>query len=175
VADSGLPARPITATADTAKPSRWRFLEHPTRTALAGVASLLAARLCRVPEPYWAPITTLVITQSSLGAAWEVSKQRFAGTVLGAILGTVAATLCGSHDQIGVRTLAFGLGVFVLGLLWEAVYTDRAAYRFGGITLAIVLMVPHTGPAWVIAFSRFAGVCIGIATALLFATLWPEK
>ena len=46
---------------------------HSARTAVAAVASVLVARLFRLPEAYWAPIATIVITQSSLGAALKVS------------------------------------------------------------------------------------------------------
>src|SRR5689334_13586788 len=81
------------------KPSLHRTLDvvYPARTALAALASLLAARLCRMPEPYWAPITTVVITQPSLGAALTVSRQRFIGTILGAAVGTIVALLL--HQQ----------------------------------------------------------------------------
>ena len=51
----------------------WAALIHSGRTAIVAIASLLAARLFRLPEAYWAPITTLVVTQSSLGAALTVS------------------------------------------------------------------------------------------------------
>ena len=57
---------------------------HSVRTTAVAIASFLVARLCRLPEAYWAPITALVITQSSLGAALTVSRQRLVGTVLGA-------------------------------------------------------------------------------------------
>src|SRR2546428_5190869 len=67
----------------------WRVLVHSVRTAIACVASLLVARLFRLPEAYWAPITTMVITQSSLGAAFAVSWQRFVGTFLGAAVGAI--------------------------------------------------------------------------------------
>ena len=43
-----------------------QVLEHCARTAVAAVSSLLVARLFGLPEIYWAPVTTLVITQSSL-------------------------------------------------------------------------------------------------------------
>jgi len=62
-------------------------LELSARTDVAAVASLVAARLFRLSETYWAPITTLVITQSSLGAAFSVSWKRFVGTALGALVG----------------------------------------------------------------------------------------
>jgi uncharacterized membrane protein YccC len=75
----------------------WPVIVHSGRTAVASVASLLVARLFRLPEAYWAPITTLVITQSSLGAALAVSWQRFVGTVLGTVIGAVLASYFGPH------------------------------------------------------------------------------
>lgn len=43
--------------------------------------------------------------------------------------------------------LIFGASVFLLGLFCAAVKAGRGAYRFGGITLAIVLLVPRIEPA----------------------------
>ena len=60
---------------------------HSIRTAIAAVGSLLIAQFCRLPESYWAAVTAIVIMQSTLGAAWTVSKQRFEGTALGAAMG----------------------------------------------------------------------------------------
>lgn len=136
---------------------------------MAAVASVLIARLFRLPEAYWAPITTLVITQSSLGAALAVSRQRVIGTALGAVVGAMVAS------RFGSQVLVFGTGVFVLGLLCAVARSDRSAYRFGGVTLAIVLLVPRTGPAWQIAFHRCAEVFIGIGVALMLAVTWPES
>ena len=149
--------------------TEWPVLVHSARTAVAAVASLLAARLLRLPEVYWAPITTLVITQSSLGAALTVSWQRFVGTVLGALVGAIVATHFGPH------VLVFGTSVFVLGLLRAMAQLDLTAYRFAAVTLAIVLLVPRTGPAWQMAFHRFAGVSTGIGVALMLAMVWPER
>ena len=147
----------------------WPVVEHSARTAAAVLASLLIARLFRLPEAYWAPITTIVITQSSLGAALEVSWERFVGTMVGAVLGAIVAS------YFGPRALVFAACIFVLGILSAALRVDRSAYRFAGVTLAIVLLIPRTNPAWQVAFHRFAEVSIGIVTALIFATVWPEK
>lgn len=154
----------------TEKPSSARLtvVEHSVRTAVAAMASLLVARLFSLPETYWAPVTTLVITQSSLGAAFPVSRQRFIGTVLGALVGGLVA----SHFRPNL--LVFGVGVLILGLLCALVRTNRSAYRFGGVTLAIVLLIPRTNPPWQVAFHRSAEVSIGIVVALLFAIVWPE-
>jgi uncharacterized membrane protein YccC len=142
---------------------------HSARTGVATLASLLVARLFHLPEAYWAPITTIVITQSSLGSTWEVSRQRFVGTLVGAALGAIVAS------YFGPRALVFGVCVFVMGLLCAAVRADRSAYRFGGVTLAIVLLLPRVRPPWITAFHRSAEVSIGIGVALIFALVWPEK
>jgi hypothetical protein len=89
----------------------WAVLVHSARTAVTAVASMLVAQLFRLPEAYWAPITTLVITQSSLGAAFSVSWQRFVGTMLGAVVGAIVVS------QFGPHVLVFGTSVFILGLV----------------------------------------------------------
>jgi uncharacterized membrane protein YccC len=142
---------------------------HSARTAVVAVASLLVARLFRLPETYWAPITALVITQSSLGTALTGSWQRFIGTVLGSVVGAIVASYFGPH------ALVFGLCVFILGLIRGVTHLDVNAYRIGGVTLAIVLLVPRAGPAWQIGFHRFAEVSIGIGVAVLLAVVWPER
>src|SRR5262245_60092109 len=147
----------------------WPVVVHSVRTAVAGVASLLVARLFKLPEAYWAPITTIVITQSSLGAALAVSWQRFVGTFLGAVVGATVASHFGPH------ALVFGASLFILGVLRILLRLDLTAYRFGGVALAIVVLVPRTGPAWQIAFHRFAEVSIGIGVALMMSVLWPER
>jgi uncharacterized membrane protein YccC len=148
---------------------RSQVVAHSARTAAAAVISLVVARLFGLSEAYWAPITTVVITQSSLRETLSVSWHRFIGTALGALVGAIVAI------QIGPNMLAFGAGVLVLGLLCALVGSDRTAYRFGGVTLAIVLLVPRTNSAWHIAFHRFAEVSIGIGVALVLTLLWPES
>src|SRR3984893_1374404 len=122
---------------------------HSARTAVAAIASVLVARLFRLPEAYWAPITTLVITQSSLGAALTVSWQRLVGTALGAVVAAMVASL------FGPSLVVFGASIFVLGLLCAITQTDRSAYRFAGVTLTVVLLIPRANPAWSIAVYRF--------------------
>jgi len=57
----------------------WRNgrLVHSARTAVGATASFTVARLLGMPESYWSAIATLTVMQSTLGAAWPVSKQRF--------------------------------------------------------------------------------------------------
>jgi uncharacterized membrane protein YgaE (UPF0421/DUF939 family) len=141
------------------------------------MVSLLVARLFRLPEAYWAPIATLVVVQSEFGTAWKLSVRRFAGAALGASVGALVAT------YFGADVTAFGIGIFLLGLLCALMrrahprlpeYFDRTAYGYGSITLAIVVLVVHYEAAWIVALHRFIEVSIGIAIGLAFMTLWPD-
>jgi uncharacterized membrane protein YccC len=144
-------------------------LVHSARTAVAAIISVLVARLFQLPETYWAAITTLVITQSSLGAALSVSWERFIGTALGAVVGAGAAA------YLGPRVLVYGASIFLLGLLCAVTRSDRSAYRFGGIALTIVFLVPRNSSAWQVAFHRSSEVSIGIVVALILTLIWPER
>ncbi|MGA8221510.1 MAG: FUSC family protein [Candidatus Acidiferrales bacterium] len=144
-------------------------LVHSARTGIAACVSLETARLCRLPEAYWATITTIVIMQSTLGAALTVSEYRFAGTGLGSLMGALLAT------YFPGSLIVFTLGVFVLGLICAMLRLDRAAYRFAGITLAIVMLVAHLGPAWIVAVHRSLEVSIGVGVGLLLTAVWPVK
>src|SRR5580658_4106254 len=145
------------------------WLVHSLRTAVAAVMSLLIARLFRLPEAYWAPITTIVVMQSTLGAALATSWQRFVGTALGAAAGALLAGYFGSS------TVRFTAGVFALGLICALLGLERNAYHFAGITLAIVMLVGHSDVAWMMAIHRFVEVSVGIAVALVLTAIWPER
>ncbi len=145
------------------------WLVHSLRTAAGTAASLAVARLFGMPEAYWAAITTLIVMQSTLGAAWAVSKQRFIGTALGSALGGLLAT----YIQPGL--LVFGAALFALGLVCAMLHLDRSAYRFAGITLAIVMLVARGDASWRIAVHRFVEVSLGIAVALVLTAAWPGR
>jgi uncharacterized membrane protein YgaE (UPF0421/DUF939 family) len=73
------------------------------------------------------------------------------------------------------QAFVFACSVLFLGLICGLLRSDQACYRFGGIALAIVMLVPRAGPAWQIAFHRFAEVSIGIGVALVLTVVWPER
>jgi uncharacterized membrane protein YccC len=145
-----------------------RDLIQSIRTAITAGVSLVVARLFGLPEAYWAPITTLVIAQIPVEAAWIDSRQRFIGTLLGAVVGALLAR------YVGASAITFVGGVFGIGLICAILKLDRPAYRFGSITIAIVVLVTRSGPQWMVAGHRFIEVSLGIAVALAMAWIWPE-
>jgi uncharacterized membrane protein YccC len=144
-------------------------IEHSARTTVAAVFALLVARFFHLQEAYWACITAIIVTQSTLQDTLAISGQRLAGTALGAAAGALISS------YLGANVIDFGLAVFVLGLLCAALRLEKNAYRYAGITLAIVLLVPHPSTAWTVAAHRFLEVSIGIAVSLLLSAIWPER
>src|SRR6184192_1767008 len=141
---------------------------HSIRTAIAATISFAVARLFGLPEAYWAAIATLVVMQSTLGATLLISVERIAATALGALAGALLATWFTGNLFI------FVVAVFVLGLLCTAFRMEKSAYRYASITLAIIVLIPRSNPAWIIALHRFFEVSVGIVVALALAAVWPE-
>lgn len=140
-------------------------VNHSVRTALGALVSMLLARGLKLPEFYWAPISTIVIllsTVSPRALAW----QRFAGTAVGAVLGALIASF------FRPTWMVYAVGIFVCGML-SAILRLHSAYRFAGITITIVLLIPHHASPWIVASHRFIEVSLGIAVALLVTMIWP--
>jgi uncharacterized membrane protein YccC len=142
---------------------------HAIRTAVAAVASLLIARLCRLPEAYWAAIATIIAMQSTIGASFTICRDRFIGSALGAAAGALLSTYTGAN------TAAFGAGILALGLICPALRVNRAAYHYAGITLIIVMMIGHPQRPWIVAAHRFIEISIGLIVGLVLTAVWPER
>jgi uncharacterized membrane protein YgaE (UPF0421/DUF939 family) len=137
------------------------------RTTVAAVLAMLLARMLKLPEFYWAPISTIVIIQSTIPPR-TLAWQRFVGTAMGAILGVALATF------LPTNTLVYALGIILCGLI-AFIFRIGGAYRFAAITLSIVLLIPRSRAPWIVGWHRFLEVSLGVAVALVMTTLWPIK
>ena len=144
-------------------------LERAAKTALAATFAVLASRLFNLPEGWWAAVTTMVVMQSTLGASVSVSLLRLIGTALGAAAGGLLGFYFGANAYV------FGAGALFLGIVISAMRSDRSAFRFAGIALAIVMLVVRTQSAWIVALHRFLEVSLGIIIGLLITLIWPER
>ena len=140
-------------------------LLHGLRTTLAAALSMLLARWLGLPEYYWAPISAIVIIESTINPR-TVAWQRFAGTALGAMLGAPIASFFSSS------VVVYAIAIFLVGAICAAL-SLHGAHRFAAITVSIILLVPHQHRAWIVAADRFVEVSLGIAVALALALLWP--
>jgi uncharacterized membrane protein YgaE (UPF0421/DUF939 family) len=136
------------------------------RVTVAAIISVLLARsLLRLPEFYWAPVSTIVVMLSTIPPR-TLAWQRFVGTAIGAALAALIATF------FPPNWIVYGMGVLLCGLVC-AVFRVSAAYRFAAITLTIVLLIVQSSHPWVVALHRFIEVSLGIAVALLVTVVWP--
>jgi uncharacterized membrane protein YccC len=150
------------------EPQNLPSVVHSIRTAIAATISLAVARLFGLPEAYWAAIATLVVMQSTLDATLLISVERIAATALGALAGALLANYFTGNLAV------FAAAVFVLGLFCAAFRMEKSAYRYASITLAIIVLIPRSNAAWIVALHRFFEVSVGIVVALALAAVWPE-
>ena len=149
-------------------PENLPSIKHSARTTVAAGVSIMIARLLRLPEAYWAAIATLVVMQSTLGATLVISVERIAATALGALAGALLAM------YFSQNLFMFAAAVFVIGLLCAVLRMEKSAYRYASVTLGIIVLIPRSNAAWIIALHRFLEVSVGIVVALALAAVWPE-
>lgn len=144
------------------------WIIHSARTAAASAIALGIANFLNLSEAYWAPISTIIVMQSTLGASWDTSKQRMIGTIIGTLLAGAMYNLTIPLPVI------LGIGIFILGLICAALRLVQSAFRFAGVTYAIIILLPHTEAAWRIGAHRFTEVTLGIAVALAVSAIGPD-
>jgi uncharacterized membrane protein YgaE (UPF0421/DUF939 family) len=134
------------------------------KTALAGCLAMYFASLLRMPQPYWAAISAMIVMQINLGAAVKQSWIRLAATAVGAGVSIPFMAVPGQ------KLLVFGVAVFVTVVLCTILHLEDGI-RLAAVTIAIIMLVPNTGRPWVPALNRFLEVSFGIFIALLVAEI----
>jgi len=143
-------------------------IAHVCLAAIAALVSFLIATLFRLPEAYWAPMSTLIVMQLTFSAALPVAVQYVAGTAAGAAVG--AATDAYAHGSVW----AFAAAVIFIGFLCVVFRVERSSFRYASITLVIVMLVPRSMSARIVALHRFFEVSIGIAVGLALFAIWQR-
>jgi uncharacterized membrane protein YgaE (UPF0421/DUF939 family) len=132
------------------------------KTALAGCLAMYFASILRMPQPYWAAISAMIVMQTNLGAAVKQSWIRFAATAVG------AAVSIPFMEAFGQNLVVFGVAVLVTVVLCTILHLEDGL-RLAAVTIAIIMLVPNTGRPWVPALNRFLEVSFGILIALVVA------
>src|SRR5262249_11632793 len=111
-------------------------IAHVCFVAMAALASYLIATLLRLPEAYWAPMSTLIVMQLTFSAALPVAAQYVAGTAAGAAVGAITDAVAPGN------VWAFAAAVVFVGLCCVLFRVERSSFRYASITLVIVMLVP---------------------------------
>src|SRR6476620_5537735 len=114
------------------------------RLAVAAVAAYAIARALHLMLPLWAVLTSLIVTQLSVGRSLKATRDSMLGTVGGAIYGGALAVLIppsGEAELLALLVLAVAPPAFI-----DAINPSLTAAT---VTAVIVLLVPtvsHINP-----------------------------
>ena len=140
------------------------------RMIVAALLAYVLATALGLPQGYWAVLTTIIVTQSSVGGSLKAAGERLVGSVCGGLVGGLAAVLLPSHTPL-VLSLALAAAVAPLALLTAF----NPSFRIAPVTAIIVLL--STGAATLsplhYALNRILeitlGTVIGLGVSLLIA------
>ena len=138
------------------------------RLAVAAVAAYAIARALHLMLPLWAVLTSLIVTQMSVGRSLKATRDYMLGTVGGAIYGGAIAVLIPHSGEGGLLALLV-LAVAPLAFVGAINPSLTAAT----VTAVIVLLVPamnHANPLDS-AIDRVIEVTVGALTGLAVSFL----
>lgn len=145
------------------------------KAALSAVIAIGLAMAFDWDNPYWAGISTMVVTLPYMGAAIEKAIMRIVGTVMA---GVALYLISGAfpQNQIGYCTL------LAIALIFSGYFGAGSWYPYTfmlfGITLNILVADTFQNPAnlFPFAFFRISEICLGVGVALAVnAIFWPQS
>ena len=137
------------------------------KTAVVASACYTLAPRLGVREAYWTAISCIIVMQGEVAATLTASRDRLVGTAIGGVLGWGCAVIWGGNVVLyGIAVL---LALVVCGALGLA-----GAGRISAVTVSIITLLPHTGPAWLVSLHRLLGVSVGVIVGLA-AVLGSER
>lgn len=148
--------------------SRRTQLGLAIRVTVAAVAAYAIATALHLLLPLWAVLTSLIVTQMSVGRSLKATRDYVLGTIGGAIYGGAIAILIPYSTEVGL------LGLLVLAVAPLAfVAAINPSLNAATVTAIIVLLVPtmHHSDPMTSAIDRVSEVGVGAITGLLVSFL----
>jgi uncharacterized membrane protein YccC len=148
--------------------SRKTQLGLAIRVTVAATAAYAIATALHLLLPLWAVLTSIIVTQMSVGRSLKATRDYMLGTVGGAVYGGALAVLIPHSGELGLLGLLV-LAVAPLAFI-GAIYPILSAAT---VTAVIVLVVPTMGHADPLAsaIDRVSEVAVGAITGLLVSFL----
>src|SRR5665213_2129992 len=144
--------------------SRKTQLGLAVRVTVSAVGALAIAMAFHLKLPLWAVLTSLIVTQMSVGRSLKATRDYMLGTVGGAIYGGAIAVLIPYSGEPGL------LGLLVLTIAPLAfIAAINPSLNAATVTAVIVLLVPtmsHVDPL-ASAIDRIMEVTVGAISGLL--------
>lgn len=138
------------------------------RVTVAATGAYAIATALHLLLPLWAVLTSIIVTQMSVGRSLKASRDYMLGTIGGAIYGGAIAILIPYSGELGL------LGLLVLAVaplaFVAAIYPNLSSAT---VTAVIVLVLPtmHHADPMTSAIDRVSEVAVGAVTGLLVSFL----
>jgi uncharacterized membrane protein YccC len=143
------------------------------RVTVAALSALAVAQALHLRLPLWAVLTSLIVTQMSVGRSVKVANDYLVGTLAGVAYGGALAILIPHNSELALLAV---LALAVAPLAFVAAF--RANFNVLPVTAIIVLLVPdmqHVSPV-VSALDRVLEVLVGGAIGFFVSILlWPSR
>jgi uncharacterized membrane protein YccC len=148
--------------------SRKTQLGLAIRVTVAATAAYALATALHLLLPLWAVLTSIIVTQMSVGRSLKATRDYMLGTIGGAIYGGAIAILIPYSGELGL------LGLLVLAVaplaFVASIYPNLSSAT---VTAVIVLVLPsmHHADPMASAIDRVSEVTVGAVTGLLVSFL----
>src|SRR6201997_117109 len=143
------------------------------RVTVGALLAFVVAQILHLHLPLWAVLTSLIVTQASLGRSVKVASDYLIGTFAGVAYGGALAILV-PHDSEWALLAVLAIAVAPLAFI----ASFRANFNVLPITAIIVLLVPgmqHVSPA-ASALDRVLEVTTGGAVGFIVSfLLFPSR
>src|SRR6202012_4988385 len=138
------------------------------RVTVAAMGALVIALACGLKLPLWAVLTSLIVTQMSVGRSLKATRDYLIGTVGGAIYGGAIAILVPHHGEgalLAVLVMAVAPLAFIAAI--------NPSLNVATVTAIIVLLLPamNHGSPLDSAIDRVLEVAVGALTGLAVSFL----
>ena len=148
--------------------SRRTQLGLAVRVTVAATGAYALATALHLLLPLWAVLTSIIVTQMSVGRSLKATRDYMLGTIGGAIYGGAIAILIPYSSELGLLGLLV-LAVAPLSFL-ASIYPNLSSAT---VTAVIVLVLPsmHHADPMASAIDRVCEVSVGAVTGLLVSFL----
>jgi uncharacterized membrane protein YccC len=138
------------------------------RVTVAAMSALVIALACGLKLPLWAVLTSLIVTQMSVGRSLKATRDYLIGTLGGALYGGAIAVLVPHHGEgalLAVLVMAVAPLAFIAAI--------NPSLNVATVTAIIVLLLPamNNGNPLDAAIDRVLEVAVGALTGLAVSFL----
>lgn len=136
-------------------------VQQSLRLLLSIALASLIAYVSGLHEPYWALITSVIVTQSRIVQTLQTSRDQIVGSLLGGAAGLIAIVI-EKYSQLP------SLIVFTIVIIPMVAFVAwRPSMRLGVVTLAVVFLFPSPGGMFERPFDRIFSILVGVIASLV--------